>query len=78
MVVGAAAAGGSPAIGPAVKAPKLRREATQLCSSLERTRPGPGPESWGRAGADQERTVPRPKDPSVANNVAEGETKVNV
>ena len=68
-------------MGPAVKAPKLRREATQLCCSRSSLRLEPAghtrlgrtsgcSESCGRAGADQERTVPRPKDPRVANRVA--------
>ena len=70
-----------PERGPAVKAPKLRREATQLCCSRSSLRLEPAghtrlgrtsgwTESCGRAGADQERTVPRPKDPRVANRVA--------
>lgn len=69
-----------------MKAPKLSSEATQLCSSRESNRPGPGlagkkrlarrsgerpADICGRVGADQERTVPSPNEPSVANNVAE-------
>ena len=76
-----------PERGPAVKAPKLRSDATQLCcsrSSLRREAAGQTRlgrtsgcrESCGRAGADQDRTVPSPKEPRVANNVAGIQIKV--
>ena len=76
-----------PEMGPAVKAPKLRREATQLCCSRSSLRLEPAghtrlgrtsgcAESCGRAGADQDRTVPSPKEPRVAKSVAEKHVKV--
>ena len=75
-------------MGPAVKAPKLRREATQLCCSRSSVRLEPAGQtrlgltsgwsaSWGRAGADQDRTVPSPKEPRVAKSVAEKHIKVS-
>ena len=74
-------------MGPAVKAPKLRSDATQLCCSRSSLRVEPvghtrlgrtsgWTESWGRAGADQDRTVPSPKEPRVAKSVAEKHVKV--
>ena len=72
----------SPDKGPAVNAPKLSNEATQLCSSFVRTKVGAlafkfeNSEfnvSWGNVGADHERTVPRPNDPIVATRVAENQ-----
>ena len=65
--------------GPAVNAPKLSSEATQLCSSFVRTNVGAVAlkfetsefnVSWGNVGADHESTVPRPNDPIVATRVA--------
>ena len=66
-------------MGPAVKAPKLRSEATQLCCSLVSLRhsswswshtPWVSRSSWGRVGADHDNTVPSPNEPIVANRVA--------
>ena len=76
-----------PERGPAVKAPKLRSDATQDCCSKSSLRLEPAghtrlgrtsgsTESCGRAGADQDRTVPSPKEPRVAKSVAEKHVKV--